>query len=198
MENKFRKIPSLDFRYEVSKDGIVRNIKSKKIKKQFISKFGYYRTNYRVNKTNPHYTINGWDRPLHQLVMECWGPKRPSEKHIIDHIDRNKRNNCIENLRWVTYSENAKNQDFEKTKEKRIFAQENSVKKKRCPVKLENTKTKEIYFFSSRFKAAQWLIANGYTISKNAPAMSRKIQIQKHISGFEIHNINAERLTEMV
>ena len=32
MKKEFRKIPSLDFRYEISRDGIVRNIKSKKIK----------------------------------------------------------------------------------------------------------------------------------------------------------------------
>ena len=199
MKKEFRKIPSLDFRYEVSRDGIVRNIKSKKIKKQFITRFGYYRTSYRVNKSNPHYNKNqGWDRPLHQLVMECWGAKQPSPNHIIDHIDRNKLNNNIKNLRWVTYSENAKNQDFEETKEKRVFSQLNSEKKKRCPIKLENEKTKETYVFNSRFKASEWLIENNYTTTKNTRALSRRIQIQKHICGFRIYNINAERLTDMV
>lgn len=193
MKKEFRKIPSLDFRYEVSRDGVVRNIKSKKIKKQFVSKFGYYRTSYRVNKSNPHYKPNqGWDRFLHQLVMECWGAKRPSPNHIIDHIDRNKLNNNIENLRWVSYSENANNTDKEVAREHNSQGQLNSIKKKRVAVKL--VKGNEEHIFNSRFRASQWLIENGLTKTKNACGLSRRIATQKFIHGFEIHNINAERL----
>lgn len=193
MKKEFRKIPSLDFRYEVSRDGVVRNIKSKKIKKQFVSKFGYYRTSYRVNKSNPHYRPNqGWDRFLHQLVMECWGAKRPSPNYIIDHIDRNKLNNNIENLRWVSYSENANNTDKEVAREHNSQGQLNSIKKKRVAVKL--VKGNEEHIFNSRFKASQWLIENGLTKTKNACGLSRRIATQKFVHGFEIHNINAERL----
>lgn len=187
MKQEFRKIPSLDFRYEVSRDGVVRNIKSKKVKKQRITKFGYYRTSYRVNKTNPHYQANqGWDRPLHQLVMECWGPKRPSPKHIIDHIDRNKLNNDISNLRWVTHSENAHNQDKEKVKRNNSLGQLNSTKKKRVPVTLVDDKTGERHWFNSRFRAAEWLISNKKSTTKNASALSRRIALQKHVSGYNI------------
>ena len=187
MKKEFRKIPSLDFRYEVSRDGVVRNIKSKKVKKQHVTVFGYYRTNYRVNKTNPHYQKDqGWDRPLHQLVMECWGAPRPSEKHIIDHIDRNKLNNDISNLRWVTYSENANNQDKEKFKKNNALGQLNSTKKKRVPVELINEKTGEKIWFNSRFKAAEWLISNKKTTTKNASALSRRIALQHYISGYKI------------
>ena len=148
MKKEFRKIPSLDFRYEVSRDGIVRNIKSMKIKKQQLTPLGYYRTNYRVNKTNPHYSPNqGWSRFLHQLVMECWGPKQPSPNHIIDHIDRNKLNNDISNLRWVTPSENSNNKDKEAVRKILSISQLNSNKKKRIAVILENKKTKERILF---------------------------------------------------
>ena len=192
---EFRKIPSLDFRYEVSRNGIVRNVKSKKIKKQKIESFGYYRTNYRVNKTNPHYRKGqGWDRPVHQLVMECWGPEKPEGKYIIDHIDRNKLNNDISNLRWVTYSDNAYNQDFSLSRDNRSNGQKNSLKKKRIPVKLENKKTGECFEFNSRFNAAKWLIETNQSTTKNASALARRIAIQKYIHGYFIHNINAERL----
>lgn len=192
MKQEFRKIPSLDFRYEVSRDGIVRNVKSKKIKKQQVTIFGYLRTNYAVNKTNPHYKGKyGWDRPVHQLVMECWGQPRPSEDYIIDHIDRNKQNNNITNLRWVTHSQNILNQDMEKFKRNNSLAQKNSTKKKRIPVKL--VKDKKEYLFNSRFRAAEWLIKNGITKTKSPQALSRRISIQKHIHGFDIYNINAER-----
>ena len=193
MQKEFRKIPSLDFRYEVSRDGVVRNIKSKKIKKQQITQFGYYRTNYRVNKSNPNYKPNqGWDRPLHQLVMECWGTQKPSPNHIIDHIDRNKLNNHISNLRWVTKIENRNNIDKEAYSKTNSLAQLNSQKKKRVAVRLVNKN--ENLVFNSRFQAAQWLIDNGKTQTKNPKGLSRRIAIQKFVHGYEIYNINAERL----
>lgn len=185
----FRKIPSLDFRYEVSKDGTVRNVKSKKIKKQFVSKFGYLRTSYRVNKTNPHYARMGWSRPLHQLVMECWGPAKPDWADCIDHIDRNKLNNDISNLRWATFSENCKNKNYAVLREKISNSQRNSPNKKRVPVLLKDSKTGEEFSFKSRFSAAEWLKEKGLTTTKSTSALARRISIQKHVHGFDIINI---------
>lgn len=72
-QRKFRKIPSLDFRYEVSRDGLVRNVKSKKVKKQQKSISGVLFAEYKVNKTNPNYPLIV--KMLHEIVAECWGPK---------------------------------------------------------------------------------------------------------------------------
>lgn len=45
------------------------------------------------------------NKKLHQLVMGDY----PKEKDVIDHIDRNPLNNRRSNLRFVTFSENARN-----------------------------------------------------------------------------------------
>ena len=45
---------------------------------------------------------------IHRLVAEAFIPN-PNNKPHIDHIDTNRRNARVENLRWVNWSENADN-----------------------------------------------------------------------------------------
>jgi len=44
---------------------------------------------------------------IHQLVMEAWGVPRPRpfSEHVITHLDRNKKNNRLDNLRWIRKDE---------------------------------------------------------------------------------------------
>ena len=43
---------------------------------------------------------------VHRIVATAFHGTQPSEKHIVDHIDTNKKNNRPKNLRWVTRLEN--------------------------------------------------------------------------------------------
>ena len=44
---------------------------------------------------------------VHQIVCEAFHGERPTDQHVVDHIDTNRANNRPENLRWVTRIENA-------------------------------------------------------------------------------------------
>ena len=45
---------------------------------------------------------------VHRLVAETFLPN-PEGKPQVDHRDRNRSNNCVDNLRWATRSENQRN-----------------------------------------------------------------------------------------
>lgn len=42
----------------------------------------------------------------HRLVLFTWRPIPNAEAMTVDHLNHNKRDNCLENLEWVTYKEN--------------------------------------------------------------------------------------------
>ena len=44
----------------------------------------------------------------HRLLAKAFIPN-PENKPTVDHINRNKKDNRLENLRWATYSENVNN-----------------------------------------------------------------------------------------
>ena len=43
---------------------------------------------------------------VHRIVATAFHGESPSEGHVVDHVDTNRRNNRVENLRWVTRLEN--------------------------------------------------------------------------------------------
>jgi hypothetical protein len=76
--------------YEISSYGVVRNKKTKKIKKSHINKLGYYRI-VLVSK-GKRVTIN-----LHRLVYLSFNPNTPKDFDV-HHIDHIKTNNHLSNL----------------------------------------------------------------------------------------------------
>lgn len=100
--SEFRKLKSLKFLYEINAEGVLRNIKSKKIVTGYVEKTGYRRVRIE-NKC-----LGGVVRSsIHQLVAEAFIPN-PENKPFVNHKDLNKLNNHADNLEWVTHSENMK------------------------------------------------------------------------------------------
>ena len=57
--------------------------------------------------------------------MKMFGEKQPQIDFEIDHKDRNKLNNDIENIQWVSHEENLKNRDaYKKDRKKRLTKRE--------------------------------------------------------------------------
>jgi len=83
--------------YSISKNGEVLSNNGKKLKTE-ITKFGYCRCALYSNGNTKRFAI-------HRLVAMAFIPN-PENKPQVNHKDGNKKNNCVENLEWVTASEN--------------------------------------------------------------------------------------------
>lgn len=85
-------------RYEVSRDGRVRNVVTGKILKTVVTRRGYGRVGLHSDQ-GPTHTL------VHRLVYEAWVGPIPDGTEI-NHIDGNKLNNISSNLEAVTRAAN--------------------------------------------------------------------------------------------
>ncbi len=87
--------------YKIYENGDVENVKRKRILKPGTNRQGYlYVILYKDGKTT--------STKIHRLIALHY-IQNPDNKKCVDHIDRNRQNNSIDNLRWATYSENQLN-----------------------------------------------------------------------------------------
>ena len=88
--------------YEVSNFGNVKNSITGRILKNQIYNNGYFY----VKLCKDGKTLN---KTIHKLVGNAFLPN-PENKRCIDHVDNNRLNNNVENLRFASHSENGMNQ----------------------------------------------------------------------------------------
>lgn len=89
--------------FEVSNLGRVRNKNTGRIIHPIVSKYGYEVVIFRAIHSKVVKNIL-----VHRAVAQAFIPN-PENKPYIDHINRNKLDNRVENLRWVTQKENMAN-----------------------------------------------------------------------------------------
>ncbi len=87
--------------YQISNVGRVRNSFTGLILKQHLRKNNYYQISlYKDKKSKSFYT--------HRLVAQEF-IDNPEERPFVDHINRDTKHNCMDNLRWVSISQNNMN-----------------------------------------------------------------------------------------
>ena len=99
-----KEIPGYNGDYKINESGVVIN-KNGHVMRTAVNNSGYLRTTLEVPNTNP---VRRKNESIHRLVAETFIPN-PDNKPCIDHINTNRADNRVENLRWVTYSENSYN-----------------------------------------------------------------------------------------
>lgn len=171
---EFRKIPSLNFLYEVNCDGTkFRNVRTKRCLKCYIhpcrTKAGYLEAVVPIDGKRLHVLI-------HQVVAECWIGKKP-KGYEVDHIDRNSLNNHFSNLRYVTHKKNMQNRDYPHS----------------VPVRL--IRGKKIFDFPTSRQAAKFL-ARAYP-SRTEKNFALKLHYrQKKIFDYEVNYLKTEEKKE--
>jgi hypothetical protein len=99
MKKEYRPLKGFEKKYFIASDGEVKSFYQGKyiIIKQIVNKGGYRVVNIhdRRTKTKAIHTVAS-------LVLETWGPPKPSKEHKVLHLDCNKLNCNIENLAWGT------------------------------------------------------------------------------------------------
>ena len=84
--------------YSINKYGEIRNDNTNQLKRPFVNQnTGYLIVDLWENNRGKKYSV-------HRLVAETFIPN-PEGQLTVDHIDGNRQNNDVENLRWATYSE---------------------------------------------------------------------------------------------
>lgn len=114
----FKDIPGFEKIYAASNYGNIKSLASKRILKQHFGASGYKKVslcNIKKKCSMPIFYV-------HRLISKTFLIKPESNKPlVVDHINGNKNDNTVPNLRWVTHSENAinaqkNNKNFENIK----------------------------------------------------------------------------------
>lgn len=129
--------------YFISKSGVLYNNKTGKFIKPTNINNGYYPT-ISINDQAGRYSSRS--QALHRLVAFAWLENTDYTKYnILDHIDGNKQNYQVNNLRWVSYKQNNN------------FVYEQRLKSDNFPVIIRNIDTGEITKHDTLTKACLYM-----------------------------------------
>ena len=98
----WKPVEGYEGRYEVSSEGRARNVKTGRVLSAPVAKNGYrYFNVYKTAKNRKNLKLN-------VVIARAFLGKAPPG-HVCDHIDRDKTNDAVRNLRYVSQSRNSVN-----------------------------------------------------------------------------------------
>lgn len=152
--------------YKVSSFGNIKN-KYGKLLKQLLSSKGYPEVRFTINKIQH-------ERVVHRLVAKAF-ISNPLGKCCVNHEDGIKTNNRVENLSWMTMSENEKH-SFEKLGKIPTWKGKKGSK---------HPKSKEVEQYVNGVKVARFgsLVEAAYATGTTADTISTYIKKQKLLKG---------------
>lgn len=136
--------------YSINKLGQVKNLNTKKFLKG-TNLHSYIYVNLTVGKKRKN-------RAVHQLVAQAFLPN-PNNYTIVDHINGDRQDNRVENLRWASALENANNKHLDKTPDKPHF--------------------EEVKFSDEEIQSEKWKEYNGFKVSNLGRVIGKNNKILK-------------------
>lgn len=136
--------------YSINKLGQVKNLNTKKFLKG-TNLHSYIYVNLIVGKKRKN-------RAVHQLVAQAFLPN-PNNYTIVDHINGDRQDNRVENLRWASALENANNKHLDKTPDKPHF--------------------EEVKFSDEEMQSEKWKEYNGFKVSNLGRVIGKNNKILK-------------------
>lgn len=122
---------------------------------------GYWRASWTFNGKHK-------SRGCHALVLELSGQPSPGKGYEPDHIDRNRANNKIENLRWATRSKQTTNKQYPNAHGYRYVRKHYNK-----------------YGFQV-FVKGKWIAGSGFTTAAEAHAAAVRMREQLGLDGQEV------------
>jgi hypothetical protein len=106
MEEIWKDIDFTNGEYQVSNLGRVKSMERLRVMKDGRKRI-FPSIMLKPRHNNPYYAISIYSKnyEIHRLVAKAFIPNIDN-KRCVNHKDCNKLNNCIDNLEWVTHSEN--------------------------------------------------------------------------------------------